>query len=261
MSLHVESHGRGADLVMVHGWGMHSGIWGGCVGRLAKRYRVTLVDLPGHGRSPWSPAAMDSLRSLAAAVSGEVPAPAVWLGWSLGGLVALQAAADLPQRMTGLVLVATNASFVRRPGWRWGQTRAILNGFAADLSRDYRGVLRRFLALQARGSEAAHHQLRLLRERLFLHGEPDPEALRAGLGLLTRSDLRDRLPSIDRPTLLVAGENDALVPPQAAVGLAAQLPDGRLERFANAGHAPFLSDPERFCSVVESFIDERLSSG
>jgi len=50
-ALHVESHGSGAPLVMLHGWGMHGGIWGGVVDQLAQHCRVLCVDLPGHGYS------------------------------------------------------------------------------------------------------------------------------------------------------------------------------------------------------------------
>ncbi len=246
---------------MLHGWGMHSAIWGECVARLAKHYRITLVDLPGHGRSPPSPENMDSLSSLSAAVAEVVPPRAVWLGWSLGSLLALRAALDFPEQVSGLVLVAASACFVQRPGWPWAQAAEILEGFAADLRRDHRGVLLRFLALQSRGSDSARRQLRTLRERLFLHGEPDSKALGAGLQLLRGSDLREELPSIGQPALLIAGGNDALVPPEALVWLADRLPDGHLEMFSGAGHAPFLSHPERFCEMVEIFVNERISTG
>ena len=258
--LHTECSGRGPDLVMLHGWGMHSAIWGECAGQLARRFRVTLVDLPGHGRSR-SCAAMESLASLVEAIAEVAPPRAIWVGWSLGGLAALRAALDLPQRLAGLVLVATNASFVQRPGWPWAQSEAILEGFADELARDHRGVLRRFVALQVRGSDAERQQLHILRERLFLHETPDSGMLEAGLRLLKQSDLRAELPCVDRPVLQVAGERDRLVPVEAAIRQAALLPGGALEVLTGAGHAPFLSHPDRFCEVVEAFIDERISSG
>lgn len=260
MTLHTECSGRGPDLVMLHGWGMHSAIWGECAGRLARRFRVTLVDLPGHGRSRFC-AAMDSLPSLVGAIAEVAPPRAVWLGWSLGGLAALRAALDLPERVAALVLVATNASFVQRPGWPWAQSEAILEGFADELSRDHEGVLRRFVALQVRGSDAERRQLPVLRERLSLHETPGSGVLEAGLRLLKWSDLRAELPRVAQPVLQVAGERDRLVPVEAVIRQAALLPGGTLEVLTGAGHAPFLSHPDRFCEVVEAFTDERISSG
>ena len=51
MSLHVDSHGSGAPLLFIHGWGMHGGMWGGVAEQLAEHFRVLAVDLPGHGFS------------------------------------------------------------------------------------------------------------------------------------------------------------------------------------------------------------------
>ncbi|HHL45073.1 MAG TPA: pimeloyl-[acyl-carrier protein] methyl ester esterase [Gammaproteobacteria bacterium] len=255
--LYSETSGNGADLVMLHGWGMHSAIWGEALDRLSARYRVTTVDLPGHGRSPaLTPPHATDLSRVAAAVAKVVPERAAWLGWSLGGLVAMQAALAFPARVSRLILVATNASFVRRPGWLHAQTAATLDGFAAGLHGDYRAVLQRFLALQAWGSEDARRQVRLLRERLFLHGEPDPQALAAGLTLLKESDLCGLLAGINQPVLLVAGENDGLVPSAALEAMARLLPDARLEQIPGAGHAPFLSHPARFEAAMAAFFDE-----
>ena len=52
MSLHIESRGAGAPLLMIHGWGVHGGIWDGVAVRLAQGFRVHCVDLPGCGASP-----------------------------------------------------------------------------------------------------------------------------------------------------------------------------------------------------------------
>ncbi len=255
MRLYTETHGKGVDLVMLHGWGMHSAIWGECLERLMECYRITLVDLPGHGRSPTLLGGQEPISSLTAAVAEAVPPRAIWVGWSLGGLVALYAALEFSERVTKLVLVATNPCFVSRPDWPWAQGEEILEGFATDLRRDHREVLLRFLALQVRGSDAARRQLRVMRERLFLHGEPDPIALDLGLTLLKQCDLRQKLSSVEQPTLLVAGERDLLVPPRAVAEMAERLPEARLEVLAGAGHAPFLSSPKRFCKVLESFVD------
>ena len=88
--LHVETAGQGPDLVMLHGWAMHSGIWSSVRDQLAQRYRLHLVDLPGHGRSPADEAY--SLDRIAQKVAEILPAESIVCGWSLGGQVAIRLA-------------------------------------------------------------------------------------------------------------------------------------------------------------------------
>ena len=88
-ALHVETAGNGPPLVLLHGWAMHSGIWGPLVGRLARRFRVHAVDLPGHGHSPL--AGSFTLEGASTAVATSIPfdaGPLTVFGWSLGGLIA-----------------------------------------------------------------------------------------------------------------------------------------------------------------------------
>ncbi|NNG13616.1 MAG: alpha/beta fold hydrolase, partial [Gammaproteobacteria bacterium] len=68
MKLYSETIGHGPDLVLLHGWGAHSGVWAGMREALAENFSVTCIDLPGHGRSPYDQSAMASLPSLAEAV-------------------------------------------------------------------------------------------------------------------------------------------------------------------------------------------------
>ncbi|HFC53234.1 MAG TPA: pimeloyl-[acyl-carrier protein] methyl ester esterase [Gammaproteobacteria bacterium] len=254
MRLHSEARGRGTDLLMLHGWGMHSAMWGDTVDRLSERYRVTTVDLPGHGRSG-PDCAPATLSRWAAAVAEVAPERAVWLGWSLGGLLAMRAALDFPQRVARLILVAASACFVRRAGWPHAQSAATLQGFAAELREDYRSLLSRFLALQVWGCADARRQARALREALSLRGEPERGALEAGLAMLRESDLREELPEVACPVLLISGQRDTLVPPAAARYMAGMLPDARLEILAGAGHAPFLAQGERFRQLIGEFLD------
>ncbi|HEY0179955.1 MAG TPA: alpha/beta fold hydrolase, partial [Dokdonella sp.] len=84
--MHVDVHGDGPDLVLIHGWAMHGGVFAPLVERLAPRFRVHAVDLPGHGRGRGE-ARLD-LADAARRIAGATPR-ALWVGWSLGGLVAL----------------------------------------------------------------------------------------------------------------------------------------------------------------------------
>ena len=252
MKLHVATVGCGPDLVLLHGWGLHSGIWAPLLPALSRSHRVSCIDLPGHGHSPAPPAAFD-LDAVAAAVAAHAPPEAAWLGWSLGGQVAL-AAALAGHAVRRLVLVATTPRFVAGPGWDCGMAPATLTGFADSLARDHRKTVRDFLALQLRGDRRAVTLLGELRGVLAQCREPDPVALRAGLAVLAEADLRARLPAIRQPALVISGARDRLTPAAAGQQLAAGLADGRFIAMPGAAHAPFLSHPEEFLAAVTAFL-------
>lgn len=252
MSLYVESVGNGPDLIMLHGWGLHGGLFRPVVEALAEQFRLHLVDLPGHGRSNMSEGDY-TLSSLATVIADNVPRNATWLGWSLGGRVALQAAAD-GQEIKGLILVGANPCFVQQAGWPHAMPQEELMQFAESLKKDYRQTLQRFIALQSRGSERGREELRALRGELFEHGEPSKAALADGLELLREADLRPLLPNIKQTTLILHGKRDTLVPITAAEYSVSQLPHGSLRVIEGAGHAPFISHPDQFVAAIEEFM-------
>jgi pimeloyl-[acyl-carrier protein] methyl ester esterase len=235
--LHHESRGAGHDLVMVHGWGMHSGVWSDWADLLAARFRVHLVDLPGHGLSDYTVGPY--LDDWSAAVAEVVPAGAWWLGWSLGGLVTLNLARLSPQTVRGLLLVAATPRFVTAQGWTCAVDGAVFDQFAGQLQQAIERTLVRFLSLQVRGTDESGSLLRYLRSALKDRPYPRGAALAAGLRLLQNSDLRDLLPQLDKPICWVFGERDTLVP--AAVRT--RVP-GFHTVVEGAGHAPFLSHPQ-----------------
>ncbi|MES1980984.1 MAG: pimeloyl-ACP methyl ester esterase BioH [Pseudomonadota bacterium] len=254
MKLHVESHGSGIPLVMLHGWGMHGGIWEGVIPLLAQHFRVHTVDLPGYGASP-APTQYN-LDTVVRQLMAHFTEPAAVCGWSLGGQVALRWAQLQPQQVDKLVLVASTPSFVQRSDWQWGMAAHVLLQFSQALAQDYEVTLKRFVALQMRGSEAERELLAETRRRLFSRGQPDAGALHAGLEILRDTDLRLMLPQLGQPALVIAGERDQLVPAGASAYLAQQLPQARLVSVKGAAHAPFLSHPQIFTQQITSFLHE-----
>lgn len=240
MSLHVERHGDGADLVLLHGWAMHGGVFAPLIERMRGDARLHVVDLPGHGlsRDASVPLALDACVDAIAAV---VPRDAIWCGWSLGGLVALRAATrgDVPMR--GLGMLCASPCFVRKDDWRWGMSAEIFRDFAAGLRDDWRGTLDRFLALEAFGSDHAKEELRSLRDALFARGEPAARVLADGLSLLEASDLRDALSRLHIPSAWISGRRDRLVDPRAMAEAASLAIDASHTVIEHAGHAPFLT--------------------
>lgn len=252
MKLYTQTSGTGPDLVLIHGWGLHSGIWDTLLPLLEPHFRITRVDLPGHGRSDWQDTT--GLDAFTDAVLANVPEQAAWLGWSLGGLVAAHAAAAVPARVSALVLVASTPSFIHRPDWQSAMQPELLDGFADELETGFERTLNRFLSLQVRGSDNAATALRELRARLLAQGEPDPAALRAGLAILRDTDLRSGYADIKCPALMLMGERDTLVPVSAAQTAAAWLPHGSVHVVNGAGHAPFIASPGEVADTLRDFL-------
>lgn len=251
--MHIEVTGQGAPLVMLHGWGMHGGVFAGLAQRLARRYIVHRVDLPGHGASARSTFTLDGIVSrLAARFEGPVHV----LGWSLGGLVAQHWALRQAAQVQQLILVAGTPCFTRREDWPHGMSAHTLAQFGAELEHDPAATLRRFLALQLRGSAQERELLAALRAQLASRAEPDMAALRGGLDILREADLRADLPQLKQPVLLIAGGRDRLTPPQASHAMAAVLPQARLLEIDDAAHVPFLSHAEICASAIEDFLHE-----
>lgn len=251
--MHIETRGQGPSLLLIHGWAMHSGLFEPLASRLADRYTLHLVDLPGHGHARGTRTALEPAR-LARELVRQVPG-ATWLGWSLGGVVALRAALDHPEQVRGLVMVASSPRFVEGDDWPHGVRASLFREFGAALGRDFRGTLDGFLALEAPGSDEGREELRQLRARAFERGEPSEHALREGLALLDRIDMREELPDLRVPSLWLSGRRDRLVPPGAMPAAAGLSGAARSVQIDSAGHAPFLGAPDELASEVVRFIE------
>lgn len=247
--MHIESRGAGADLVLIHGWAMHAGIFAPLTRLLEPHFRVHLVDLPGHGMS--SNGNVCEPHACAAAIARVVPR-AIWIGWSLGGIVTLHAALEHPDKVRGIVEIAASPRFVLAADWPHGVASDVFAQFGAGLERDYRGTIERFLALEALGSDHAQAELRELRAHVFERGEPTLAALQDGLRVLDASDLRSRLPQLRVPSLWLAGRRDRLVPAAALRWAAAQSPQSRFVDFSS-GHAPFIGHAAAVTAAIFEF--------
>jgi len=255
-SVHYEISGSGSDLVLLHGWGLNLRVWDGLVRELRNRYRLIALDLPGHGKSPWS-------------VGAGTPAEQAWvihqalaslsaryslLGWSIGAQIALDLAAATPAQVDKLILVAATPRFVGGADWPHGATPQSLARLAERLRANYRRTVQDFLELQVRGAAGGEETLALLRRALFEHGEAHPQALQAGLDRLASGDQRATLAHVHAPVLVIAGQYDRITLPAASRALAAAIGGARYVEMRRAAHAPFLSHPRAFAARVDEFL-------
>ena len=197
--MRVDTFGDGPELVLIHGWAMHGGIFAPLAWRLRERFRLHVVDLPGHGFSRDDDSMLDP-QSCAQHLLAQLPR-AIWIGWSFGGLVALRAALANPAAVRGLVTIAASPRFVAAPDWPHGVAPEVFAQFDAGLRRDYRATIERFLALEAIGSDDAQAELRDLKAQVFARGDPAVAALECGMQALQTTDLRARIRELAMPNL------------------------------------------------------------
>lgn len=254
MKLHVESLGTGPDLVLIHGWSMHGAVCLGLAERLAARFRVHVPDLPGHGRSRGEP--LPRLAELAAGLADFFPGATHLCGWSLGAHVAMRWALDRPSSLRRVALISATPRFPAGGSWQAGSALGDLEAFARALHTDYHGTLDRFIALQAVGSPAPRQVIAAFRRRLAHAETPDRDALDVGLRILAETDLRSEVERLTLPSLLLHGEQDAVVPKAAAEWLAHMLPNGRLAIIPQAGHGPFVSHEAECAALLIEHLND-----
>lgn len=272
MSLFYTTTGTGTDmpdnrqapLILLHGWGLNHQVWHSVAEALANNPQpraVLSVDLPGHGNSTLPASVGDNhyeLNAVCNELAEALHEPSIVLGWSLGGLLAMQLAIRFPERVSKLILLASSPQFARSEDWGHGMDPDMLGNFAAELQLDYDGTIQRFLSLQSMGSLRAKEEIRFLRDALLAQNRPAPEALLGGLGMLQHVNLRPQLSAIQCPTLVINGERDRLVTPATGKALSQLLPDAKQHVISGAGHAPFVSHPQDFLQLTEQFITEQV---
>ena len=246
-ALSVTRRGHGQPIVLLHGWGMNASVFEPLCNELAKNCEVVTVDLPGYGASSWN--ASISFQDQVAMIASELPEGEL-LGWSMGGLYAVEMVRQSPGQFSRLVLVCCNPCFVRQNDWQCAVDWQVFDAFNQDLQRGWRNAIKRFLSLQMHGSDNARQLIRNLMERLQLGGEPNPEALQFGLDLLKQTDSRELLVALKLPIKLILGERDQLVPGSLAKEIIKVNPKIQVESLATAAHAPFLSHTAQFLAML-----------
>ena len=241
-------------LALVHGWGMNARVFDALADLLAADFDVHAHNLPGHGGRDALP--HNTLQSWADDLAQQLPQGAMLLGWSLGGQVAMRAALDHPHRITRLVLLSSTPRFVMAEDWAHGMAATDLQDFGMALMANPQATLLRFLSLQTRGMTGQKALLQQLRQTLLAAPAAEGEALAAGLAMLRDTDLRQELPRLTQPTLVLHGALDTLTPAAAGAWLAETLPAAQHLEWDRAAHAPHLSHGEDVAAAIGRFSHE-----
>lgn len=258
MGIHVEHCGTSdrPPLVLVHGWGFGAVVWQPLVAELSASFSLYLINLPGYGAAGDACGGDWSLTALLAEFGHAIPRPALWCGWSLGGMLAIAFAAAAQERVTGVVTIGAAPVFVATEDWPDAMPEPVFNSFAALTQYDQQQALNRFAGLVTQSAISARRDLRDLKQLQSTQAPPGREPLLAGLELLRQLDLRETWSGLFQPTLQLFGEADALVPAAAAIPLSRLNPRGRVELITGASHIPWLSNPQGVAERIQRFAAE-----
>ena len=266
VSLFVRTMGDGYPIVLMHGGpGLdHTTLLG--LAPLAREYQLVFYDHRCNGRSSGEPETMtwNNLTADADALRATLGFDKwIVLGQSFGGQVALMYALRYPDRVAQLILMDTAAdnwwaaehapNLLAKRGYRASTVAAARRFYAGDIEPEKVGIT----AMRFLGAYFHHIRIRDLPAMIAggLRMKRRPEAHVVGFSkLLKHWNVMGRLAEIDMPTLVVAGRDDFLFPPESQAILADRLPNATLEIIERAGHNPQDENPAATIEAIEEFL-------
>lgn len=259
-----------ADTILfVHGWATDKSVWAGTINSLEGARAINL-NLPGHGGGlKWDePTLKPATDEISLHTSGLADGSVVGVGWSLGAQALLAIAAEEKKKFKALVLVAATPCFLEKEDFQWGQPRALVKRLILDMKKDAASTVERFYALNFSDAErktaAAEEFVKRYRfpGPVNCEGETpgcipvfDYAGITTALEALFNTDLREQLKKVSVPVLLIHGGKDTVTPVGASRFLESRMKVASLTVFEDSGHAPFITEPERFTRTLRGFLE------
>ena len=249
--VHYEAYGRGAPVILLHGWINSWDVWRDTMLALPDlgRYKVYALDFWGFGESAKKETPPFQIQSYAEMVSqfmeimGIMGAPV--FGHSMGGTVTLTLALKDPQRVQKAAVVGSPINgnslnvFLKLSGISW----------IAHLAWTI-PIIKQMVMWIVLARDSSRVRKMIFRDI----GKTNTESFFRSIGDLHRTDLRGQLHKLNVPALGVFGANDNIVNPNQAQLLAEGVPHAQIEMMAESRHFPMLDEPERFIDIVQSFL-------
>jgi pimeloyl-[acyl-carrier protein] methyl ester esterase len=259
-------------LVLIHGWGLNSAVWQPLIASFSDEFfnvfKVITIDLPGFGMNVEKEIRPYVLSNICQRITDTISQPAIYLGWSLGGLVATEMALKHPNKVLGLITVASSPCFLEEIHQNdepnlvcWpGIKPTILNSFHQQLKVDIKKTITGFLKIQAMGSPHIRQDIKRITALVFQQKIANKDTLDMSLRLLESSDHRKQLCTIEQPFFRMYGDADSLVPKAviARVNELSQKSDFHV--FSKASHAPFISHTDEFAQILSGWLIKNARS-
>lgn len=241
-----DRQGRGPDLLLIHSLLTERTVFDHVLPKLAEKYRVTGINLPGFGKTrsevlesvaahaDWVAKAMNEL---------ELPTDTTVFGNGFGAFVALELAIRHGKRFGRLIVADTLAAFPEA-------ARAPFRGMAERVSKDgMKAVLDTAIGRMFPPEFAQRHPEVIATRKTEL-GKVDPQCFARACLALASMDLTAKVPGIRNPALVLCGALDQTTPPALARALAEKIPGARYQEIPGSGHCPMLEQPDLLVSAI-----------
>lgn len=238
------------QLNLVHGWGLGREIWMPLLGYLDGWGEIRCIDLPGYGDGP---TLQPDLHAWSDALARDAAPGSVWIGSSLGGLIAADIADRHPDKVSGLITIGSTPCFVQKPGWPHAMSAADFEQFQREVAEDPAAALTRFMVLATEGGLTARDDLRQLRAIGSKSGTISAAALLAGLEILGSTDARSIWRKLECACLHMVPENDALVPASVLQFHQDSPALQQTSLLGSASHLPWLGRPRPIAELVNAW--------
>ena len=225
---------KSKNIIFIHGWASGPYVWLRQASHFNNKCKVHTPRLEGDGAGITDFIIKNKLDDICL------------VGWSLGGMISMQAAAQLKGKVSRLVLIGAPAQFTQK---------AVMGKIYNKMEKDFQGTLEWFYKFCFSSNERSRNEFSHIIKLVGDFIEPlDKEEVLTGLKILMEMDVRHILDKITMPALIIQGGQDRVCPPEAAQFLARRLKNAKVKLFETAGHAPFLTHPEEVNLLIEEFI-------
>lgn len=246
LKINYEIYGEGKELILLHGWGTNIQTYASITKQLSKSFRVIALDFPGFGGSQTPPSAWSTadyavlVKEFTDALCIRKP---IFIGHSFGGRVIIYLTGKLKVQAQKIVLIGSAGIKPKR------SLKYYYRVYTFKMVKN----ITRLLLPTAKSDE-------IIAKARSRHGSTDyksaPGIMREIMVKSVNEDLRQYLPEIDAPTLLVWGENDTDTPVYDGKLMEKLIPDAGLVVLKNAGHYSFLDKFYEFNIIVDHFLRE-----
>lgn len=253
MTIFAEITGQGDDVVLIHGGCDKHQYLQPIADFLSHQYRVTNIDTPGRGLSPWQPQ-IKNIHDLADALLPVLPAQATYIGWSFGGLITLSLAARYPDRVKRAITIGSSPKFIEDDNWI-GVPKPGFSALIAGLDEEGIGQFLRcghddeFAAFDPKPASYTH-----LNSLIDKKENIDLMAVKQRIQICDATDLRFEFQNLECPIDLILGGKDGAVPLAAHEQIRKLNPKAQLHVIPDAKHMMFWTHPEAFNAILADIM-------
>lgn len=252
--INKKTEGQGQDIVVFHGWGCDHRHMEPIVKLLSSTYRVTAIDLPGRGQSDWD-SAINNIHGIADLLLTSLPANAIYIAWSFGGLVTFSIAARYPERVKRIIGIATSPKFVEGNDWIGIPVPGFKAAYPAIEKLGFHNFIKAFFDAEFKETElksTAYDEL------MKIHQATPPQDITAflkGIEICDATDLRAEFQNMQCPVDIIFGENDSAIPIESHQLIKKLNSKAKLHIISDAQHMPFWTHEDVFNRELQNILN------